>query len=175
MKNISYFLIAVGFVTASLFAAHELQGHWLHFSLSLLLSVIGIIILRSTQSKEAKHADVLTANLQTIRESLEHIVEQVRVIHQNIDENNPQQVHKEIDERLPGALTDFVEARKSIGHMYGLQSYADVMNFFATGERYINRVWSASVDGYIDEVTEYIRRSETQFQGALDLVKKLEA
>ena len=173
MKETGYALIGVGFVASSLFAAHELQGNWYSFGAALLLAVVGIVMVRSTQSKEAKHADVLNANMKTIRESLEHIVREVGEIHRSIDENNPQQVHKEIDARLPKAFTDFVEARKSIGHRYGLQTYADVMNFYATGERYINRVWSASVDGYIDEVTEYIQRGEEQFRGALNRVKNL--
>ena len=37
-------------------------------------------------------------------------------------------------------------------HVFGMQNYADVMSNFAAGERYINRVWSASTDGYVDEV-----------------------
>ena len=48
------------------------------------------------------------------------------------------------------------------------------MNYFATGERYLNRVWSASVDGYIDEVTDYISKCEKQFEGALQELKRLD-
>ena len=49
-------------------------------------------------------------------------------------------------------------------HVFGLQNYADVMSNFAAGERYINRVWSASTDGYEDEVRHYLQRARDQFR-----------
>jgi hypothetical protein len=51
-------------------------------------------------------------------------------------------------------------------HVFGMQNYADVMSNFAAGERYINRVWSASTDGYVDEVNMYIDRALEQFREA---------
>ena len=48
------------------------------------------------------------------------------------------------------------------------------MNYFASAERYLNRVWSASADGYIDEAIEYMKRSEQQFEEALDALRGLE-
>jgi hypothetical protein len=41
------------------------------------------------------------------------------------------------------------------------------MSNFAAGERYINRVWSASTDGYVDEVILYLGRAREQFREAL--------
>ena len=40
------------------------------------------------------------------------------------------------------------------------------MSAFAAGERYLNRVWSASADGYVDEAREYIERAREQFVDA---------
>jgi hypothetical protein len=51
-------------------------------------------------------------------------------------------------------------------HIFGLQGYADIMSAFAAGERYINRVWSASTDGYVDEVLSYLDRATRQFRDA---------
>jgi hypothetical protein len=51
-------------------------------------------------------------------------------------------------------------------HVFGMQNYADVMSNFAAGERYINRVWSASTDGYADEVNLYLDRALSQFREA---------
>jgi hypothetical protein len=48
------------------------------------------------------------------------------------------------------------------------------MSHFATGERYLNRCWSASTDGYIEEVHTYIGRAREQFQQALELLRGLE-
>ena len=47
------------------------------------------------------------------------------------------------------------------------------MNYFATAERYLNRVWSASTDGYIDEIMEYMERSEQEFKEALAALRGL--
>lgn len=39
-----------------------------------------------------------------------------------------------------------------------------VMSEFAAGERYINRVWSSSADGYDHEAQTYIGRAAEQFR-----------
>ena len=72
----------------------------------------------------------------------------------------------EIDKLFRDDLLNFAEARESMKHLFGLQHYADIMSSFAAGERYINRVWSASTDGYIDEVMMYVEKSYDQFQHA---------
>ena len=40
------------------------------------------------------------------------------------------------------------------------------MSHFAAGERYINRVWSASADGYDDEAETYLKKAAGQFDEA---------
>ena len=55
------------------------------------------------------------------------------------------------------------------------QNYADVMSGFAAGERYINRVWSASTDGYEDEVHLYLEKARMQFAEASGLFNQLES
>ena len=86
---------------------------------------------------------------------------------------HPYDVHAKLDELFPAHLTSFVEARQSIVHVYGLQAYAAVMNEFAAGERYLNRVWSASVDCYVDDVREYLGRSKDQFVKARQRLSEL--
>jgi hypothetical protein len=54
-----------------------------------------------------------------------------------------------------------------VAHRFGLQAYAEVMNPFAAGERYLNRVWSTSTDGYVDEAHRYIDMAREQFESAL--------
>ena len=55
-----------------------------------------------------------------------------------------------------------------------LAVYADVMSHFATGERSLNRVWSASADCYGDEVTAYLEKAQSHFAQALQKVRQLE-
>ena len=71
-----------------------------------------------------------------------------------------------IDLKLREDLRRFADARESMVHLFGLQTYADIMSSFAAGERYINRVWSASADGYDDEADAYLKRAAAQFDAA---------
>ena len=57
---------------------------------------------------------------------------------------------------------------------FGLQGYADVMSELAAGERYVNRVWSASTDGYIDEVLTFLERAREQFHSARERLTVLQ-
>ena len=174
MKKLGYLFVFVGFVAASLVSVTDaLQVNWVHFSVFLIICIIGIFLIRSSDKKETMHEETLSRNMEMIEESLVRIVDDVKLIRSEIDPNKPQDVHQRIDEKLPDHLETFVESRKTIGHVHGLQAYGHVMNYFATAERYLNRVWSASSDGYIDEVIEYMERSEQQFEEALAALREL--
>ena len=71
-----------------------------------------------------------------------------------------------IDTKLRPDLIRFVDARESMVHLFGLQTYADIMSHFAAGERYINRVWSSSADGYDLEAERYLGKAEERFADA---------
>jgi hypothetical protein len=174
MKNTGYLLITIGFIAASYVTVIDvLEVNWTYFVVMVAISVIGIFMVRSTEKQETFHEETLISNMKTIEESLELIVKDVKRIRSEINQENPQEVHSKIDENLPAHLETFVDSRKTIGHVHGLEKYANVMNYFATAERYLNRVWSASTDGYIDEINMYIVKSEEQFEFALDAVKNL--
>jgi len=54
-------------------------------------------------------------------------------------------------------------------HRFGLPAYAGIMTEFATAERSINRAWSASADGYIDEVWLSLDRAQRRMHRAKEL------
>ena len=64
-----------------------------------------------------------------------------------------------------------MDARESLAHVHSLQVYADVMSHFSSGERYLNRVWSASADGYDGEARRYLGKAEAQFRAASQQLK----
>lgn len=174
MKNLGYLLVFVGFIAASLVSVTDvLQVNWIHFIIFLIISIIGIFLIRRTEKKETLHEETLSRNMKAIEESLVRIVDDVKLIRSEIDPDKPQEVRKRIDKKLPDHLETFIESRKTIGHVHGLQAYGHVMNYFAAAERYLNRVWSASTDGYIDEVKEYMEKSEQQFEEALTALREL--
>ena len=176
MTKIGYVLITIAFLAAALATVtDELQVLWQYFIAAIAAGIVGIVLVRRSQRQAALHEDVLTANIQTLESSLMQIVETLNQLNRDIETIDLHKLPERIDELLIEPINAFVNSRASIGHVYGLQSYADVMNAFANGERYLNRVWSSAADGYIDEAHDYLQRSETQFHEALEKLRSLEA
>ena len=174
MKRLGHLLIALGFLGGALCAVvDETALPWGYFFLSLFVGVVGVGLVRAGERRMVRAEGVLTTNLQQLEESLDRIVTHVRQLNAEKAAHDPYEVRELIDERLRTDLTRFAEARESIAHVYGLQSYADVMSHFAAGERYLNRVWSASADGYIDEVHAYLDRTEQQFVRAQEQFERV--
>lgn len=176
MKKIGYILIWAAFLAASLVAVLEVQAlNWMLFVPFVLVGFIGVAMVRIATKSHAEAAHRVEANIQTIHSSLEKIVAKVGQLNQDRKRIDTYDMRHKIDDMVLEDLDDFIEARETIGTKYGLQHYADVMSHFAAGERYLNRVWSASADGWVDEVNEWIGRAEEQFKEAFDQLKRLEA
>jgi hypothetical protein len=75
-------------------------------------------------------------------------------------------VHGMIDRELVDDLGRFAELRESIIPEFGLDHYAQVMTEFALAERTVNRAWSASADGYVDEVQACLERATQHLAAA---------
>ncbi len=164
MKTLGFLMITVGFLGASWVSVqHETEINWVYFGGPVALAVIGVALARMGAKSEANESETLHQNMLDLNESIDRIVENIIKFDDSKAGQSPYDFYGKIDELFPKDLATFVEARKSIGHIFGLPAYADVMNSFAAGERYLNRVWSCSVDGYIDEALEYISRSRVQF------------
>ena len=151
----------------------ETVVYWEWFALAVGVGVVGVIFIQTHRRKEARSTDRMTSNMQAIEESLRRIAANVSRLDAEKSATDPYGVRHQIDELLVDDLNTFVEARESISHSYGLAAYAEVMNHFAAGERYLNRVWCASADGYIDEVNEYREKAKEQFAAGLDCVLRL--
>ena len=168
MKHFGYLLITIGFLAGTLLAVQTEANRvdWRWFVPALILGVLGVGLARVALVHKSHSEGALKGNLENLTRSIEQIVENIARLNGQMDRMHPYEVHERIDQLFPEDLNTFVEARESIGHIYGLQAYADVMNEFAAGERYLNRVWSASVDCYIDDVHEYLQRAKHQFEEA---------
>lgn len=176
MKKIGFILIWGAFLAASFVAVLDtLVVKWVWFVPLAVLGFVGVAIVRTGTKQEEQSEHRIDANIQTIHASLEKVITKVDTLNQDRDNINTYDMRHKIDEQILEHINDFVEARETIGHKYGLQEYADVMSHFAAGERYLNRVWSASADGYIDEVATYMDKAEVQFKEAFDQLKTLEA
>ena len=116
----------------------------------------------------------MSGNLQILDTSLVNILENLESLNSQPIRLPVYQARFEIDRLLREDLNNFANARESMMHVIGMQHYTDVMSAFAAGERYINRIWSASTDGYVDEVRSYLDRALQQFREARTLFVDLQ-
>jgi hypothetical protein len=174
MKLLGYVMITVGFLAGSLSAViNEEHVKWIYFLGSILIGLIGIVLVRVGAHHESRQQGKLASNIQSIEVGLSRIVQNITQLNNEKQSINTYDVRFRIDEMFLEDLAAFVEARQSIAHIYGLAAYGEVMSSFAAGERYLNRVWSASADGYIDEVNTYLDRAKEQFVDCLDKIQAL--
>lgn len=167
MKNIAFTLVILSFLAGAFLASlDERAMNWTYFAPVMLVGFIGAFIYKKEASAAAKHGDLLQNNKQILIDSLNNLLANLESLNGRKDKVPTYEMRFEIDKLFREDLMNFAEARESMKHLFGIQDYADIMSSFAAGERYINRVWSASTDGYIDEVMMYVEKSYSQFQHA---------
>ncbi|UCD51446.1 MAG: hypothetical protein JSW27_02205 [Phycisphaerales bacterium] len=194
MKWIGFLLVTVGFVIAALATVVD-QGaiqsldaptavdesvdespiKWLWYVPALAVGVAGVTMIRTTEARQSKTEHHVAANIETVEGSLQRIATNLDQLNAEKDAIDTYDMRHKIDELFMDDLEQFVDARQSIVHRYGLAAYGEIMGSFAAGERYLNRVWSASADGYIDEVNEYLEKAKDQFAESLTIIRRFQA
>lgn len=168
MKNFGYLLLAAGFLVGAYATALDVQNvDWPVFVVAAVAAIVGLVLIKRAAAAHAQSDEVLELNRSELRESIENVVRDLGEI-VGSDASRGAPLRDAIDHRLRNDLRRFAEARESMVHLFGLQTYADIMSSFAAGERYINRVWSASADGYDEEAATYLEKAAAQFADARD-------
>jgi len=166
MKNIAYLLLAGGFLTGAYATALDVQSvDWTLFGIAAIAAIAGVVMAKRASRAHATSGTVLETNRNELNESIGNIVRDLGKMNGGSAAEG-EELRKWIDEQLRPDLRRFVDARQSMVHLFGLQTYADIMSEFAAGERYINRVWTASADGYDAEAATYLGRAAEQFADA---------
>jgi hypothetical protein len=174
MKTLGFFLTGAGFILGSYFLVLDrIEVNWAGFISAMAVGATGIVLLRLSAHKEKTHAGRLVEDVAVLEKSLNRIVENMNELESKKDSINVYDLGTWIDTKFPEDIERFINARESITYAYSLPDYATVMNPFAAGERHLNRVWSCSVDGYIDEAHTYITRSREQFLDAQERLAML--
>ena len=167
-------IMAVFLIGAFISVLDPTQVNWNWFVPVLAIGVAALVSFTKAHRGEAKAGHRLSGNLLILGTSLNNILGNLETMNDSSHELPVYEARFEIDRLLREDLNNFANARESMKHIFGLQNYADVMSAFAAGERYINRVWSASTDGYVDEVRSYLERATIQFREAQALFAGLE-
>lgn len=170
MKQLGYMMLAAGFVLAAFSTAlHVQQTDWILFVPAALVAAAGVLLVKRATRGDARSASVLKTNRLELTGSLANIVRVLDEL-EAAGREPSQNLKQQIDERLRDDLRRFADARESLVHLFGIQTYASIMSEFAAGERYINRVWSASADGYDGEAADYIAKAAHQFRDAQSML-----
>ena len=173
MKTAGQFVLFIAFLGgAYLTALDPRHMNWLAFVPVMSAAMMGLLIYKRAEHEEAKSDHRLSADRQLLADSLDNILTKLVALDGRKDQIPTYDMRFEIDRMLRDDLANFADARESIKHLYGIRAYADIMSSFAAGERYINRVWSASTDGYVDEVLMYVEKSLSQFKEAKQVFEK---
>ncbi len=169
MKLLGLILIGIGFLGGALVAVLQIDElSWPAYTTTLLIGVVGLVLVRRETHAGASDHDHVHGNLATLHESLTAIRAGLETLSKESDAIPPHQFRFEIDHRFRSDLNRFAEARESMKHAFSIDVYADIMSAFAAGERYLNRIWTASADGYIDEVLKYVEKARAQFGEACE-------
>ncbi len=166
MKAVGYLLLIGGFLGGAYATALDTQyTSWAIFVPAAVIAFAGLMTIKRQASGLARSEAVLQANRAELSTSLGSVVE---VLDELVSSRpgSAAALRDAIDERLRVDLQRFADARESLVHLAGLQAYANIMSEFAAGERYVNRVWSASADGYDGEAANYLERAAEQFRHA---------
>ena len=148
---------------------------WLWYVPALAIGVAGVVMIRIDEARHSKTEHHVAANIETIEASLGRISANIDKLNADKHSIDTYDMRHKIDALFMDDLEMFVDARESIAHRYGLAAYGEIMGSFAAGERYLNRVWSASADGYIDEVNEYLQKAKDQFADSLAIIRRFQA
>jgi len=173
MQNVAKLLVVIAFLGgAFLTSLNPTTMDWPPFIAVIFVGALGVFLSKRAESAAAKDDKVLTENRAGLVESLDNIVKNLNELDGRKDKIPTYEMRFEIDKIFRDDLIRFADARESMKHIFGLKAYADIMSSFAAGERYINRVWSASTDGYVDEVLMYVEKSLNQFKHAKEEFEK---
>ena len=166
MKNIGYLLLVGGFLAGAYATALDVEHvNWPLFGVAAVIAIVGLAIAKRLESAHARSESVLEMNRGELSESIQNIVSDLEDMTSESSLSGAT-LRERIDSKLREDLRRFADARESMVHLFGLQAYADIMSSFAAGERYVNRVWSASADGYDAEASTYLQKAAGQFADA---------
>lgn len=167
MVNLGYLLITAGCLAGAYVAVLHKEGvPWGPWAAAVVVGVVGVALARLGGRKAATSEERLTGDLEILGTSLARVVAKLETLVHEQAKVNVYEVRHLIDDGFMEDLNSFVQARESLSHRFGVQTYANVMTSFASGERALNRAWSASTDGYVDAVARALEKALGQFREA---------
>lgn len=173
MRPIGHALLWIGFVAAAFVTTREAGAiAWKWYGVTAAVGVLGVVFLRHTYRAGAADAETVRAHIGVLEASARKLVDGIAAMNRDRETIFVYDVHGRIDADLKEEFAAFAESRESMIPAIGLQQYAEVMDNFARAERFVNRAWSASADGYVDEVWTCLEAGEAAMREADRLLRE---
>ena len=147
MKNFGTILVALGFLGGAFATSLDVQNvNWTIFIAMAAAAITGLVIYKMQIGALARSEEVLELNRVELRESISNIVADLDDL--NSGELTQGAVLRDrIDLKLREDLRRFADARESMVHLFGLQTYADIMS--NCGGRALHQSGLVGVSGWL--------------------------
>jgi hypothetical protein len=169
MKITAFLLITLGTIGAAIAVARtdpSVEGYvgtWQINTpltvLSLLVMGIGIGIQKRGERSAAAREGTATGRIEEVQKALDQLLQDVTRLNADMEKLDLDELYQGLDRVIADPVFRFVQNRGAISFLFGMGEYGRIMGSFAQAERYLNRAWSAAVDGYRDETVAYVQRA----------------
>ena len=174
MRPLALLLVAAGFLAGAYQAVRSPQELAVApYLVAVLLGALGVALLRWDARRTASAAETVAAGMSELRERIARLADNAKAFELDAPTLPVDDFRKRVEQVFADDLSGFAARRETITVRHGLQAYADVMSPFASAERHLNRVWSASTDGYIDEARTYVTRAREELEDAREALGSL--
>ncbi|MCA9652161.1 MAG: hypothetical protein H6712_04780 [Myxococcales bacterium] len=153
MRSLGHLLLWIGVLGGSFVAVRDPEDvSWPAYAALAVVAIAGVLLLRRTAAASLGTAAQVGQRIDGLRRSLAEADDALRGLAEAGDELDVYAVRDRLDTELAEPLGAFADGREAMIPAFGLDAYGEVMTRFAAAERLVNRSWSASADGYVDEV-----------------------
>lgn len=139
---------------------------WGWYVAAMAVGILGAILIRQSRKSDSLDSTRTESQFSTLEGSLRTLISQVGELRGMCLETAPSEMVKQIDNRCAEPFAEFADARNALVQRFGLQGFAEVMTDFASSERFVNRAWSASADGYMEEAANSLERAAVHLEMA---------
>ena len=145
---------------------------WIWYGISMLVGIVGIVLLRVDRAAKKTASAASATGIESVQTTLKQSAESIAHLDQKLDDMTCEEVLEYIDNECVPSLNEFADNHEVIKNGYGTKVFAAVMTEFASGERYVNRAWSAAADAYVDEVVLSVRYARDFLAAAVEDLNK---
>lgn len=158
-----------GFLAAAVCMVQQKEAvYWPGYLAAMAVGICGAVLIRGSAKTATNNESHNRASLEQLGAALRTLVSQVNDLADTLPELSPEETVAWIDARCVPLCADFADNREVMKRTFGLEGFAAVMSEFASGERFLNRVWSAAADGYMEEAWRSLKTSQRFFRAALE-------